>query len=182
MWLEVTNSPPLNQNSILGKKGGGQPHFRQKFNQLRFGSNFQSNLSFHILLLKLLLRLKTQHCLCTFWFNRKNMVGGYTVPPSTSVSVKKDEKRKKSRQFLSNIKVGEFSVQLWAALVLDTHKGPFINFVMKLVRGVIQIIHLDHKGEVWAVHEKITHLAKQKFWAALEIFYFKNWFYQWHMH
>ena len=36
--------PPLSQNSILGKKGGGAPQIRQKFNQLRFVSNFQGNL------------------------------------------------------------------------------------------------------------------------------------------
>ena len=36
--------PPLSQNSILGKKWGGAPQIRQKFNQLGFGSNFQGNL------------------------------------------------------------------------------------------------------------------------------------------
>ena len=31
--------PPLSQNSILGKKRGGAPQIRQKFNQLGFISN-----------------------------------------------------------------------------------------------------------------------------------------------
>ena len=38
------NSPPLNQNSILGKKEGGTPQIRWKLNHLGFGSNFQGNL------------------------------------------------------------------------------------------------------------------------------------------
>ena len=44
---------PLSQNSILGKKSGGAPQIRQKFNhhvllkydnKLGYGSNFQGNL------------------------------------------------------------------------------------------------------------------------------------------